>query len=125
MIDEQLVYSVLGEKVRRLRETQLGTRGRLTQLELAEMVGLERTSITNIERGNQKVPLHVLFKICEALKAPVLDVLPNVAEVQIAKGGLPLEEVYLSSGAVKASPLVKQAVIALLNAGRQSDAKSD
>jgi transcriptional regulator with XRE-family HTH domain len=125
MIDEQLVYSVLGEKIRKLREAQLGGRGRMTQLELAEMVGLERTSITNIERGNQKVPLHVLFKICEALKSPMIDVLPKTAEVQVAKWNLPLEDLHLNSGSVKATPLVKQAVVALLNGGRLGDADSN
>jgi DNA-binding XRE family transcriptional regulator len=125
MIDEQRLYAALGEKVRKLREAQLGVRGKLTQSELAEMVGLERTSITNIERGNQKVPLHVLFRICEALKSPVMEALPNIGEVQAIKTELPLEEVYLKTGAVKATPLVKQAVVALLNAGKQSDARSN
>lgn len=125
MIDERLVYVVLGEKVRKLRESQLGGRGRMTQLELAEMVGLERTSITNIERGNQKVPIHVLYKICEALKTPLVDALPSAAEVQVAKSEFPLEELQLNSGSVKATPLVKQAVVALLTTGRLSDANSN
>lgn len=41
--------------------------GRMTQAELAALVDLERTSITNIEKGAQKLSLHVLYKICDVL----------------------------------------------------------
>ncbi|TDP72992.1 helix-turn-helix protein [Roseateles toxinivorans] len=53
----------------------------MTQAGLAAMVDLERTSITNIEKGAQKVSLHVLYKICEVFDANVLDILPRPAEV--------------------------------------------
>ncbi|CAN7724567.1 helix-turn-helix transcriptional regulator [Variovorax sp. LjRoot290] len=118
MIDERRLYQALGDKVKKLRESQAGTRGRMTQSELADLVGLERTSITNIERGNQKVPLHVLFRICEVLRASVSDALPSVADIQIVKQQAALEDVSLSSETVKVTPLVKQAVTALLNTGK-------
>lgn len=110
MIDERRLFKEVGQKIRHLREAQTGGQARLTQAELAEMVGLERTSITNIERGNQKVPLHVLYRICEALRAPVSDVMPRVAEVQ-ADAEEALEEFSFASSTVEMTPLVKQAVL--------------
>jgi DNA-binding XRE family transcriptional regulator len=110
MIDERRLFKEVGQKIRQLREAQSGGRARLTQAELAEMVGLERTSITNIERGNQKVPIQVLYRICEALRAPIADVMPGMAQVQ-AQAEASLEEFSFASKAVEMTPLVKQAVL--------------
>lgn len=110
MIDERRLFKEVGQKIRQLREAQTGGRARLTQAELAEMVGLERTSITNIERGNQKVPLHVLYRICEALRAPISDVMPRAADVQ-ADAEATLENFSFASNTVGMTPLVKQAVL--------------
>lgn len=52
----------IGRDIRTMRRS----RG-LTQQQLAELVGLERTSITNIEAGNQSVPVPKLGAICAAL----------------------------------------------------------
>ena len=38
-----------------------------TQGEIAVLVGLERTSITNIERGRQKLSIHTLKILADAL----------------------------------------------------------
>lgn len=110
MIDERRLFKEVGQKIRLLREAQAGGQARLTQAELAEMVGLERTSITNIERGNQKVPLHVLYRICEALRVSVSDVIPRITEVQ-ADVSASLEEFSFASNTVEMTPLVKQAVL--------------
>jgi transcriptional regulator with XRE-family HTH domain len=82
MIDEVQLYAAIGRELRKLREAKQGASGRFTQGELAGLVGLERTSITNIESGAQKVPLHVLYRLCEELGVQIADVLPNIAEVQ-------------------------------------------
>lgn len=81
MISEMRLYVALGSRIRELREGEDG-RKRMTQAELAKQVGLERTSITNIEKGSQKVPLHVLYRLCEVLKVDVLSVLPKLSDVQ-------------------------------------------
>jgi transcriptional regulator with XRE-family HTH domain len=83
MIDEDRLYAAIGRELRKLREAKQGATGRLTQGELASLVGLERTSITNIESGNQKVPLHVLYRLCEELGAPVQQVLPPIADMRL------------------------------------------
>jgi transcriptional regulator with XRE-family HTH domain len=110
MIDERRLFKEVGQKIRQLRAAPAGGRASLTQAELAEMVGLERTSITNIERGNQKVPLHVLYRICEALNVPITDVMPAIAEVQ-AQVEASLEEFsFGNQQPVGMTPLVKQAL---------------
>jgi transcriptional regulator with XRE-family HTH domain len=68
---EQELYKYVGEKIRRAR-LAVG----INQEELANEVDLQRTSITNIEAGNQKVQTYTLYKIAEALRIPVLSLLP-------------------------------------------------
>lgn len=43
----------------------------MTQKQLADMVGLERTSITNIERGNQVLSVTTITSIADALGCDV------------------------------------------------------
>lgn len=71
-LDEALLYQRLGERLR-LRRIQVG----LTQVELAARAGLLRTSITNIEAGRQRPPLHVLYRLCFALGIDLAAILPS------------------------------------------------
>src|SRR5437762_14286026 len=73
-MDSAAVYTELGKLVRAHRE-RLG----LSQADLAEGVGLSRTSITNIEQGRQKILLHHLFKLAAALAVRPEALLPNLA----------------------------------------------
>jgi len=111
MIDDERLYREVGKRVRQLRERQEG-KSRMTQAHLAELVGLERTSITNIERGNQKLPLHVLYRICEALKCPISDTLPALTELQGTADSLTHGEILFGSNT---TPLVKKAILDVLN----------
>lgn len=43
-------------------------RSRLTQLQLAEKVDIDRSHISAIELGNVGVSLDVIFKLCEVLE---------------------------------------------------------
>lgn len=56
-----------GAELKRVREAL-----RMTQLEIATAVGMERTSITNIERGKQKLSLVLLKAIADALGMEVV-----------------------------------------------------
>lgn len=56
----------LGAALRELR-----TRKRITQQQMAEFVGLERTSITNIEMGKQKLAVVTLMKMAGVLGVEV------------------------------------------------------
>jgi transcriptional regulator with XRE-family HTH domain len=124
MIDEKRLYAALGTRLKRLREADRGPDGKLTQGALAREVGLERTSITNIERGNQKVPLHVLYRICEVLQVPVADLLPTQAEAQPAEKQERVGEVTFSGRNVKTTPLVAQRLAQLMNPGESDEQDS-
>ena len=76
MINQDRLYSHIGEQLKMHRE-KVG----MTQSELAERVQLERTSITNIERGKQKLPIHVLFGVCRALSVNPSEVMPHMDKV--------------------------------------------
>lgn len=72
MINQDAFYSELGRRIRtaRLKEN-------LTQQQLAELLSLNRTSITNIEKGKQKILAHMLIEIAEKLKVTADDLLPK------------------------------------------------
>lgn len=74
-INNKLLYQLIGDKIKSTRY-KLG----MSQEQLAKEVGVTRTSITNIERGFQKLPIHLLYKICEALHTELEMVLPTVNE---------------------------------------------
>lgn len=110
MIDEKRLYMALGERIRRAREGHPS--GRMTQADLADAVGLERTSITNIEKGNQKIPVHMLYRLCEVLRIPVAETLPSVLEVSQAE-----EAAHLSFAGhtYRTTPRVAEALAEFLN----------
>lgn len=64
VIDVDPFYQAFGNLVRLHREG----RKDLTQEKLGLLVGLSRTSITNIEKGRQHIALHQLFALANALK---------------------------------------------------------
>lgn len=55
----------------------------MTQEKLAALVGLSRTSITNIEQGRQHVSLHQLYALADALRTTPDTLLPPLR----ARGG--------------------------------------
>lgn len=66
------VYELIGRLVR-ARRTKL----ELTQEDLAQRVGLKRTSITNIEKGRQKIQVHTLFELATALEVDPSALVPS------------------------------------------------
>jgi transcriptional regulator with XRE-family HTH domain len=62
MVDSENFYAGLGQRIREER-----IRHGLTQKDLADKVDLTRTSVTNIELGRQKLLVHTLVEIAEAL----------------------------------------------------------
>ena len=71
MASSDQLYSIMGKLVRAERE-----RAKLTQDELAQRVGLTRTSISNIESGRQKIQVHMLYALAEALHVSADTLLP-------------------------------------------------
>jgi transcriptional regulator with XRE-family HTH domain len=74
-VNEELLYLHIAARLK-ARRVELG----LTQQHLGDKVGLGRTSISNIEAGEQKPPLHVLYTICMALQVEPVDILPTIAK---------------------------------------------
>ncbi len=113
MVDERRLYQALGKRIRALREQPAdASRGRMTQAELAKLVDMERTSITNIEKGNQKVPLHVLFRIGEVLGAEPMELLPSLSDVQPPEGKV--QALSFGGQTYEAPPLLAGALNALM-----------
>ena len=57
------VYRIVGARIRDER-----LKRNITQNDLAASVGLTRTSITNIEKGRQKLSLHTLVALASELR---------------------------------------------------------
>ncbi len=76
MIEEKLLYESVGNEIRKLRKAK-----GYNQSDLAKKIGLERTSITNIEIGKQKATIFVIYKICELFDISIEHLLPNVVSV--------------------------------------------
>jgi transcriptional regulator with XRE-family HTH domain len=75
-IDETLLYTFIGQQVKSHRQAL-----KITQDQLAERIGVTRTSVTNIEAGSQKLPLHLLYRICEVLNLnDVASLIPSVSD---------------------------------------------
>ena len=57
-----LDYKIIGERLQKARKSE-----KMTQAQLAESLGISNASISRIERGDLKVGLPRLYKICEKL----------------------------------------------------------
>lgn len=64
---QKYVRETVGQKLNLER-----SKNNLTQQELSDMVGIERTSVTNIECGKNNMTIEQLLSFCE-----VLNVTPN------------------------------------------------
>ena len=66
----ELDYASLGRRTRQYRKERV-----ITQTALAEMIGIEPSNISHIERAVSKVGLNTLVKIANALDCTVNDLL--------------------------------------------------
>lgn len=88
-INSDTLYVYIGGRLRERRRA-LG----LTQAQVAQRLGVTRTSITNIEAGRQKLPLDLLYELCVALNldvatlVPPLDVVATTAMEVVTVAGL-------------------------------------
>lgn len=78
----EIFYSIVGQNISRFRQDK-----NLTQEKLAKAVHLDRTSISNIEQGRQKILLHFLFEIAEALDVNPTQLLPQEDNLSKSAGG--------------------------------------
>lgn len=80
---EDALYSRLGSRLRQARNA-----AGHTQAELGRFVGLTRTSITNIERGIQRPPLHVIYQLAAAVGVPPTRLMPEPSSLPTPPGVL-------------------------------------
>lgn len=80
--DGDSLYRLIGTRLKECRG-----KSNLTQEQLASRVGFERTSITNIEKGRQRLSLHALYEICFVLQVEVGAILPPGGEVMTRDQG--------------------------------------
>src|ERR1700730_3514410 len=78
MLDDQKLTIELGKRIQRYRRMQVPL---MSQERLASLLGLTRTSVTNIERGKQKMTLDTVYKLCEAFDVPLNEFLPPLSDV--------------------------------------------
>ena len=71
------LYQEFGDLVQMHRKRTQG----MTQQKLGSLVGLSRTSITNIEKGRQHVSLHHLYAIADALEVSPEALLPSLSRL--------------------------------------------
>ena len=79
---KRLLYADFGQLVHHLRK---GRKKPMTQDRLGRLVGLSRTSITNIEKGRQHVSLHQFYRIADALGIAPEQLLPARAMPGVSK----------------------------------------
>lgn len=74
-IPDEQIYLIIGGKIKEARDNL-----KVSQTELAKRISIARTSLSNIESGKQKLPIHLLYKIASALGIPVTALLPGIGE---------------------------------------------
>jgi len=71
------VYQVIGEKIKARR-----IENNLKQSDLADLLGLNRVSISNIESGRHQVSLATIYKIASILNTDISEILPTAKEIE-------------------------------------------
>ncbi|MBV9215318.1 MAG: helix-turn-helix transcriptional regulator [Acidobacteria bacterium] len=66
------LYPKVGQKVKEIRDIQ-----GVSQEVLATRLGVTRASISNLERGKQRIYLHTLFELGSALETDISELLPE------------------------------------------------
>jgi transcriptional regulator with XRE-family HTH domain len=73
-------YVALGARIKARREEV-----HIRQAELADSIGLSRTSVTNIERGRQRIFLDQFDDICRALNVSPAEIIKDIAHQNAKK----------------------------------------
>jgi len=82
MISDEKVYTGVRQNILKLREKHPQTERKVTQAELAKKIGIKRATLTNIELGNQRAPIHVIYRVCDFFGVSLEEVMPPISEVK-------------------------------------------
>lgn len=74
-IDDARLYKEIGQRLRGHRR-----RVKRSQGEVAEALGIVRSSLANIEAGRQRLTIHTLYRICAELNISASEALPSVSD---------------------------------------------
>ena len=78
MIDESALYRYIGELLKQTRKSNTPV---TSQQDLANILHVERSTISNIESGKQRPSISLLYSFCLHFDLPIKDVLPDVDAV--------------------------------------------
>lgn len=67
-MNEQQLFIKIGDKIKELRELK-----NLSQQDLAALCNFEKSNMSRIEAGRTNLTINTLFKISNALKVPLKD----------------------------------------------------
>lgn len=76
-MEEEEFYAEIGKLIKRYRSLN-----NMTQEQLSAKVNLTRASITNIERGQQKISIYTLHLISKSLKISPDKLLPKMDQIE-------------------------------------------
>jgi transcriptional regulator with XRE-family HTH domain len=79
-MDSSILYRTVGTSIRR-RRRELD----LTQMKLANRLGISRGALANIETGRQNLLLHQLYRFAAVLDMNVHDLLPLPTEMNVGE----------------------------------------
>jgi transcriptional regulator with XRE-family HTH domain len=82
MVNDDRIYEIIRKNIKTLREKHPQTEEKITQLKLADAIGIERSTLTNIELGNQRPPVHVLYRLCDFFGVALHELMPGLTDVQ-------------------------------------------
>ena len=66
--DERMI--AFGKRIREVRKTK-----EISQERLAEMAGIDRSYMGNIERGEKNITLKKAYEVCDALEVDIKDLI--------------------------------------------------
>ena len=71
-------YALLGKRIKLARQRHI----KLSQAALGRVIGMSRTSVVNIEQGRQRIQVHMIRQIADALHVSPADLIPIEQQTQ-------------------------------------------
>lgn len=99
--DDKTFFEQLGQRLARLRKEQ-----HITQVQLAETLGISQQHMASFEKGIRKIPASMLPKLSQILAVPLEDLL-GVSDSKAAKRG-PAPKLQQQLEQISQLPKIKQ-----------------
>lgn len=94
----QSLCNAIGINIKKLRRKK-----KIGQVELAKQTYLSRSSLSNIEIGNQQPTLKAIYEIAIALKCNIADILPTTSQYQSLVDNIDTEFIELLNKSTKSN----------------------